>query len=89
MSSYYKTINGVDYDKAILDLAETSAAGQGDGRISMGDAEKLFAAVKDGNAYTDVEKKSMAYVRDNYKFTDEADTWFRNKVNAWNLEGHG
>ena len=86
--SYYKTIDGVDYDKTILDIAETSVAGQGDGRISLADAEKLLGAVKDGNQYTDIEQRSMKYVRDNFKFTDEANTWFRNEINKWNLQGH-
>ena len=72
MASYYKTIDGVDYDREILETAETAVAGQGDGRISLNDAEKLLAAVKDGNEYTDIEQRSMKYVRDNYKFTDEA-----------------
>ena len=88
MASYYKTIDGVDYDREILETAETAVAGQGDGRISLNDAEKLLAAVKDGNEYTDIEQRSMKYVRDNYKFTDEADTWFRNEINKWNLKGH-
>ncbi len=86
--SYYKTIDGVDYDKEILELADAAVAGAGDGRISKADADKLLAAVKDANAYTDVEKRTMKYVRDNYKWTDEADTQFRNAINKWNLEGH-
>ena len=86
--SYYKTINGVKMDKEILDLADKAVAGQGDGRISLADAEGLFAAVKDGNTYTEIEQATMKYVRDNYKWTDEANTWFRNEVNKWNLKGH-
>ena len=89
MSSYYKTIDGVQYDKEILDIADTSVAGQGDGRISLNDAEKMFSAVQDSGKYTDTEQLTMKYVRDNYKFTDEADTWFRNQVNIWNLKGQG
>jgi len=89
MSSYYKTIDGVRYDRKILDIADTSVAGQGDGRISLDDAEKMFSAVQDGGKYTDTEQLTMKYVRDNYKFTDEADTWFRNQVNIWNLKGQG
>ena len=88
MASYYKTIDGVKMDKALLDCADTCVAGRGDGRISMADAETLLAEVKDGNSYTDVEKATVKHIRENYKWTDEADEWFRKQINLWNLEGH-
>lgn len=25
----------------------------------------------------------MAYIRDNYRFTDEADAWFRDEIRRW------
>lgn len=81
--SYYKTIEGKKYDGEVIDLAEKLTAGAGDGRISMADAEKLFEAVKDGNSYTDIEKDTMAYVRENFKWTDAADEWFRGEVRTW------
>ena len=86
--SYYKTINGVKMDKELLVLADEAVAGRGDGRISKTDAASLLEAVKDGNSYTDVEKDTVKYIRENYKWTDEADTWFRNEINKWNLQGH-
>lgn len=88
MSNYYKSIEGVKYKKAILDLADESVAGKGDGRISLEDAQKILNAVKDGDTYTEVEKATMKYVRDNYKWTDEANDWFRKEIKKWNLEGH-
>lgn len=81
--SYYKTVKGKKLDKELLDLAEKSVSGKGDGRISLSDAKLLFAAVKDGNKYTDVEKKTMEYIRDNYKFTESADKWFRTEIRKW------
>lgn len=81
--AYYKTIDGNKYDGEIIELADKLTAGAGDGRISMADAEKLFEAVKDGNSYTDIEKDTMAYVRDNYKWTEAADEWFRTEVRKW------
>ena len=88
MASYYKTIDGVKMDRELLDLADVAIAGRGDGRISKSDAETLLTAVKDGNSYTDVEKATMSYIRDNYKWTDDADNWFRGEINRWNLKGH-
>ena len=81
--SYYKTIDGVKYDAEILELAEKLTAGQGDGRLSVDDAGKLLEAVKDGGTYTDVEKDTMAYVRDNFNWTDAADEWFRTEIRKW------
>jgi len=81
--SYYKTIKGVRYDKGILDAADRSVSGQGDGRISLKDAKEMMTSVKDGGKYTDTEKTTIAYVRDNYKFTTEADDWFRTEIRKW------
>jgi peptidylprolyl isomerase len=86
--SYYKIIDGQKYDKQMLSIADESVAGRGDGRISLADAEKLLAAVKDNNEYTDIEKATMRYIRDNYRFTPEADAEFRKQINLWNLQGH-
>jgi len=81
--TYYKTINGKKYDKEMLDFADEAKAGAGDGRISLEDAKKLLSAVKDGNKYTDIEKQTTKYIRDNYDFTDESDEWFRTEIRKW------
>ena len=81
--TYYKTIDGVKYDKELLELADKLTAGAGDGRLSQEDAWRLFGEVKDGNVYTDVEKDTIAYLRDNYNWTDAADEWFRTEIRKW------
>ncbi len=78
--SYYKIIDGTKYDRQMLEIAESVTAGQGDGRISLEDAKKLLAAVTDGGSYTEIEKTTMAYIRANFRFTDEADEWFRTEI---------
>lgn len=83
---YYKEIDGKKYDRHILEVADEAVAGRGDGRISLDDAKKVLAAVKDGSAYTDIEKATMVYVRDNYKWTPEADEWFRTEIRKWAAE---
>ncbi len=80
---YYKTIDGKKYDGDIIDLAQKLVSGQGDGRISKDDAAKLLSAVKDGDSYTDIEKDTMAYVRDKFKWTEDADAWFRDEIRKW------
>ena len=81
--SYYKTIEGKKYDGEILELAEKLTSGSGDGRISTDDAKQLLEAVTDGNSYSDIEKDTMAYVRENFKWTDAADKWFRSEIRKW------
>lgn len=81
--SYYKTIDGKKYDGELIEAAEKAVAGRGDGRISLEDAEMIFEKVRDGNSYTEVEKETIAYIRDNYKWTEQADEWFRTKIRKW------
>ena len=81
--SYYKTIDGKDYDREMLEIADEAVAGVGDGRISIEDAQKLLGAVKDANKYTDIEKATMKYIRENYKFTYTSDQWFRTEIRKW------
>ena len=82
-TSYYKVIDGVKYDREMLDFADKAVEGAGDGRISKADAEKLIELVKDGNNYTDVEKDTMKYIRDNYNWTEAGDEWFRTEIRKW------
>jgi len=81
--SYYKIIDGKKMDNLLLEIAVRATEGAGDGRISINDAAELFAAVKDGNTYTDVEKATIAYIRKHYKWTEAADDWFRSQISSW------
>jgi hypothetical protein len=81
--SYYTTIDGKKLDKNLMELAEKAVKGTGDGRISIADAEGLLKAVKDGGIYTDVEKDTMEYIRDNFQWTEGADRWFRTQISSW------
>ncbi len=80
---YYKRIKNQNYDRELLEIADKAIAGRGDGQISLDDAEKILWAVKDNGEYTDIEKKTIHYIRDNYKFTKKADTWFRKEIRSW------
>jgi len=86
--SYYKQIDGKRYKAETLKKADEAVAGVGDGRISKADAEKVFATISDGHTYTQVEKDTMHYIRENYKWTPEADELFRKKVRSWAAKGH-
>jgi len=51
-----------------------------DGKIALEDAKKILKEALDGHQYTAVEKSTMKYIRDTYKFTDEADEHIRKAV---------
>lgn len=72
MSAYYKKIDGKNYDKAMLDIADKSIGGKGDGRISLSDAKIIIKAVKDGGKITDIEKRTLNYILKKYKMTETA-----------------
>lgn len=68
-------------DEKLLSLAKEAV--KTGGVISMAEAQKLLSAVKDGGKYTDTEKTTMAHVREHFKWTPEADEWFRAEVRKW------
>ena len=80
---YYKQIEGVQYDRAMVEAAQEAVAGRGDGRISRADAEKLLPYVTDGNRITAVEQATLLYLRKNFKWTEKADQWFSEAVESW------
>jgi len=81
--SYYKVIDGVKYDRELLEAAEKAVEGTHDTQISAADAKLLLEQVKDGNSYTDIEKATVAYIRENFKWTEKADEWFRSEIRKW------
>lgn len=83
MASDYKTIDGVKYERALLELADECVAGVGDGRISKDDAAALLKSAQDGDQYTDIEHATIGYIKANYKWTDAALKWFDGALDAW------
>lgn len=81
IKSYYKVIDGLRYDRKILEEADRRIAGQGDGRISLDDAEQLLPLFGDFGDVTIVEERTLQYILANYKWTPEAENWFLDKVN--------
>mmetsp|Transcript_56987 Transcript_56987/g.114372 ORF Transcript_56987/g.114372 Transcript_56987/m.114372 type:complete len:136 (-) Transcript_56987:201-608(-) len=83
---YGKTIKigGKKYDMVMIEAAKIATAGQGDGRISRSDARLLCKAARpsaDGrSSYDAVEKATMAYIRQKYKFTPAGDSLVRHFI---------
>ena len=70
--SYYKKIQGVRYDRALLESAEERIKGQGDGRISDQDNHEIIDLSKDGNKVTLTELRTIKYIRDHFRVTEKA-----------------
>ncbi|TGL86360.1 OmpA family protein [Leptospira congkakensis] len=80
--SYYRTISGKQYDNELLEIAE-KATKRSKAPIGKNVAKTLFDAIKDGGDYTDVEKRTVKYIRDNFKFSPDADEYLRTEIRKW------
>jgi len=72
--SYYKQIDGVKYDRELLEMAEEFAK---DGQISYPEAKELWEDAQDGKGVTDTEKETLLYTLKTFKFTDKAAAFLR------------
>mmetsp|Transcript_14306 Transcript_14306/g.39495 ORF Transcript_14306/g.39495 Transcript_14306/m.39495 type:complete len:137 (-) Transcript_14306:11-421(-) len=70
MSSQYRTIRGVKYERDLLELAESEASGNRP--ISKAAAAKIWEQALDGNRVTPTERRTIEYILQEYKFTDAA-----------------
>jgi hypothetical protein len=43
----------------------------------------MIQSMMDAGDYTEVEKGTMEYIRDNFKWTEGADEWFRSQIASW------
>lgn len=75
--SYYKTIDGVKYDRELLEHAQVFAA---DGQVSWKEAKQLFEDASDGKGITGTEKNTLEYVLKTLKFTDKARTYLEGQL---------
>merc|ERR1711988_1876603 len=72
--SYYKQIDGVKYDRELLETAEGFAK---DGQISFPEAKALWDDAQDGKGLTEVEKQTLLYTLKTFKYTDKAAAFLR------------
>jgi hypothetical protein len=75
--SYYKVIDGVKYDRALLEEVEKAAA---DGQVSWREAKELFDSASDGKGLTGTEKDTLEYALKNLKFTDKARSYLEGQL---------
>jgi len=68
----YQSIDGVNYEKELLDLAKEHTTGRGEGKLSKDEVADLFKSATDGQGVTETEKRTLGYIRSNFEFTDAA-----------------
>ena len=68
----YQSIDGVLYEKELLELADKLTTGRGEYKISMDEVHELFKSTTDGKGTTETEKRTLLYIRENYEFTAAA-----------------
>lgn len=76
----YTQIDGVKYEKELLDLAKEHTTGKGEGKISKDEVLDLIASAQDGKTVTEIELATLKYIRNTFDFTDAAAKLFDEKV---------
>ena len=76
----YVTIDGVKYEKELLELAKEHTTGRGESRISKDEVEDLLKSANDGPGITETELRTLNYIRENFTFTDAAAAIFDEAV---------
>lgn len=72
----YQSIDGIQYEKELLDLATKHTTGAGEGQLSKDEVLELFASASDGVTVTETEKRTLEYIREKFVFTDAASSLF-------------
>jgi len=81
MPSYYQVINGVRYDRELLESADRLTTGAGDGRISVDDGRQLWDEAQDGSGVTATEYRTLQHIVDTYNCTDAAKRFLKGHIN--------
>ncbi len=76
----YVHIDGVKYEKELLDLAKAHTKGVGEGKISLDEAKSLLLSAQDGVSVTAVELATLRYIRASFPFTDKAAAFFDERL---------
>jgi len=73
--SYYKFIEGKQYDRRMIETADAAIALHPGNFIEIFDAIAIWEAAEDGDALTDTEIRTLDYLQTQYKWTDAARSW--------------
>lgn len=78
--SYYKIIDGVRYDRSLLDAADFYTKGRGEWQISLEEIQHIYGIATDSKVITEIEWRTIRYVSYQYQLTDPARKWLEAKL---------
>ncbi len=82
MASRYKRINDVNYDRAIVEIAEKAVSESKNNSLAAGDCTKIIELVIETGTFSRSEKKTLEYVYDEFNFSGKARDGFRKKIDS-------
>lgn len=74
--SYYKVINGVRYERTLLELAEQETP------ISLSLMESIYANAQDGQGITPTEERTLRYILSHFQVEETAHAWLSQQLPA-------
>ena len=77
----FMEIKGKKYDRELIEIAQELT--EKEEEIKLEGSKKLFLKIKDYDDYTNIEKRTVGYIRKEFKFTSEADQWLRSEIRRW------
>ena len=77
----FMEIEGKKYDRELIEIAQELT--EKEEEIKLEGSKKLFLKIKDYDDYTDIEKRTVSYIRKKFKFTNEANQWLRTEIKRW------
>lgn len=82
LTTNFKAPSGreVKVDNRLWGEAQSRTSAHGDGRLGIEDAQALFDLLAEDGTYSDLEKKTIKYIRMNFKWTEKGDAHFRELI---------
>ena len=77
----FMEIKGKKYDRELIEIAQELT--EKEEEIKLEGSKKLFLKIKDYDDYTDIEKRTVSYIRKKFKFTSEASQWLITEIKRW------
>lgn len=76
----YRTVNGILYERKLLDAADKMQGSRKKGGISLREAKRLYVIALDYGFVTEIERRTLVHIIENYGLTKEAAAWLSERV---------
>jgi uncharacterized tellurite resistance protein B-like protein len=82
LTTSFKAESGRDVkvDGRLWGEAQARTSAHGDGRLGQDDAQALFDLITEDGTYSEIEKKTVKHIRQNFKWTKQGDEHFRTLI---------